>query len=90
LILSRVPTDQLEEAFKNFIGRVVGKSDESPAKEETPVLAENDSKDDKQEAEIKGTLVEGNLTEAPVDEAQQTDAMDTAAADRMRQLAGIV
>jgi len=86
-ILRNVPTDQLEEGYKTFIGRVLKETIETvdASEKETPVLAEGTKIDEK---EVETVVVSGdteNLIES--DESQSADEL--ARIERIRKLAGI-
>lgn len=77
-ILANVPTAQLDEGYKTFIGRVMKESDdnktttkESNAKE-AKVLAESGSEGNKKEEKAKGKVITGNT--APVLETLTVDS----------------
>jgi hypothetical protein len=90
-ILANVPTDQLDEGYKTFIGRVLNeKTEEStPAKEEE-VLAESDS-EEQVENISEGVVVTGDteevLEEGTADEAPAVEVNPQL--EQLRKLAGI-
>ena len=94
-ILRTVPTEQLEEGYKTFIGRVIRESEDISEKEE-PVLAESEESDDKSEkTETKtdeeivseGVVVTGDTEEQLTEEFDVQKISD--ATRELRKLAGI-
>jgi hypothetical protein len=93
-ILRTVPTEQLEEGYKTFIGRVIRESEDISEKEEA-VLAENEAKsDDKSEkTEAKtdeiseGVVVTGDNEEQLKEEAEIRQISEST--KELRRLAGI-
>ena len=94
-ILRTVPTEQLEEGYKTFIGRVIRESEDISEKEE-PVLAESEAKRDdksekteaKTEKEIsEGVVVTGDNEEQLKEEEEIRQISEST--KELRRLAGI-
>jgi len=98
-ILTNVATERLDEGYKTFIGRVIKESDEkktetkeTTVKEESKVLAETVSEDNKKEA-IKGKIKTGDTEKLlqQTDDSESTQLTESAQAERahLMKLAGI-
>ena len=87
-ILKNVPSEQLEEGYKTFIGRVMKETEESLEEKEAPVLAEGDS-EDKPEKTIKGIAVTGDTDEILEETVSENDVVDKPYLAQMRKLAGL-
>lgn len=91
-ILANVPTEQLEEGYKTFIGRVLNdKTEESAPAKEAKVLAENDSEEAVEKVIAKGHIVTGD-TDAVLEEGTEQDVVDvqvSPALAQLRKLAGL-
>jgi len=89
-ILKNVDTDQLDGAYKTFIGRVIREESEATSSEkEGTVLAEGASKKPAQKKTIvESTVMKTGDTDEVVTESemQKTPAVDMA---RLRKIAGI-
>lgn len=88
-ILKNVDTDQLDGAYKTFIGRVIRESDEATGSEkEGKVLAEGASKkpDTKKAILENAVSVTGDTEVVAESESQKTPSADMA---RLRKIAGI-
>lgn len=94
-ILANVETEQLEDAYKTFIPRVLKEAAVEPKKEEettekeTPVLAEGENKTEKTVVETK--VVTGD-DKVVIEEAKKEDDSTKLSADaraRLRRMAGI-
>lgn len=87
-ILRNVDTENLEEGYKTFIGRVIREtSNDADSEKEDPVLAEGEEVDGKKETLEEGVTVTGDGEETVIEES------DKGAEDRMarlRRIAGIV
>lgn len=89
-ILKNVDTEQLDEAYKTFIGRVIRESEATGSEKESPVLAEGASKKPVTKAvvvETKTVAVSGD-TEV-VTESEVKGGLDASALARIRRVAGI-
>jgi len=89
-ILKNVPTDQLDEGYKTFIGRVLKESEKDTSEKEDTVLAEA-KKDKKEEIVKEGDVITGNdeqLIEEQHEE-QVAGSMSDESRDRLRRLAGL-
>lgn len=62
-ILKNVDTEQLEEGYKTFIGRVLKETEEDDSEKEDTVLAESASEDEKQEKLKRGEVRNGDDVE---------------------------
>ena len=100
-ILTNVPTAQLEEGYKTFIGRVMKESSddtkkeitkESTAKETKKVLAEDGSEGNKKEA-LQGIAVKGDtdvvLEAQHIDSDDNKQQLDESNRAALRKLAGL-
>jgi len=94
-ILKNVDTEQLDEAYKTFIGRVIRESEATGSEKEKPVLAEGASKkpDTKTTTAkvIEAAVVKSGDTEV-VTESETTKTKtpeDEARVARLRKIAGI-
>jgi hypothetical protein len=96
-ILRTVPTEQLEEGYKTFIGRVIRESEDISEKEEA-VLAENeeatsDDKSEKTEAKTDEEIVSEGVVVTGDTEEQLTEEFDiqkiSESTKELRKLAGI-
>jgi hypothetical protein len=88
-ILKNVQTEQLEEGYKTFIGRVLKEeTEESQDEKETPVLAEGDDSD-KPETVIEGTVVTGDTETVLEENADEAVVVDKSHLDQLRKLAGV-
>ncbi len=88
-ILKNVDTDQLDGAYKTFIGRVIRESDEATGSEkEGKVLAEGASKKPGTKRAVfeDASFVTGDTEVVTESETQRTPAIDMA---RLRKIAGI-
>lgn len=91
-ILSKLPTDQLDEGFKNFIGRVVREKVEESKEKETAsakVLAEGSS--DASKKQTKTIVKTGDDQKKPIEESVDTTNVVrlTPELEQLRRLAGI-
>ena len=94
-ILKNVPTEQLEEGYKTFIGRVLKETAEDDTSEkEDSVLAEGESeeKDDKKTV-VEGDVVTGDdddlIEENKKDDAEQVKLSEESRT-RLQRLAGLI
>lgn len=86
-ILSKVPTDQLEEGYKTFVGRVVRENEEKSNEKETKkVLAEDTSDISKKQ---KSTVKTGDAETKINAVIESVDPEVAKLKDSMRRLAGI-
>ena len=93
-ILRNVATDQLDEGYKTFIGRVLRESAEDASEKEDKVLAEDASKEgDKEElTEDDGKVVSGDneeLLEEEANAAAEAAKLSEDARLRLQRLAGV-
>ena len=94
-ILRNVATDQLDEGYKTFIGRVLRESAEDASEKEDKVLAENASKEEGKKEELTeddGKVVSGDNEELLKEEAQATAEAARLSEDarlRLQRLAGV-
>lgn len=82
-ILKNVKTDQLEEGYKTFIGRVIRESDEKNSEKETKVLAES-----KTQKTTKPSVVK-NGDNKDLLESEQKQTNEGVDLSRLRMLAGM-
>lgn len=91
-ILKNVDTDQLDEAYKTFIGRVIRESEAPSSEKEDTVLAEAASKKPVKKAIAESAIVKTGDTEV-VTESDQSgkakNAEDEARIARLQRIAGI-
>lgn len=91
-ILKNVDTDQLDEAYKTFIGRVIRESEAPSSEKEDTVLAEAASKKPVKRAIAESAIVKTGDTEV-VTESDQSgkakNAEDEARIARLQRIAGI-
>lgn len=88
-ILKNVDTEQLDEAYKTFIGRVIRESEVTGSEKESPVLAEGASKKPVAKVvETKTVAVSGD-TEVVTESEAPKSAADTERLARIRRIAGI-
>lgn len=93
-ILKNVDTEQLDEAYKTFIGRVIRESEATSSEKESPVLAEGASKKPAAKAAEKTTkvvesaVVKTGDTEVVTESEQPTKTASPELA-RLRRIAGI-
>ena len=90
-ILKNVPTDQLDEGYKTFIGRVLKETKDDTSEKEDTVLAE-DKKESKGKKLIEGQVVTGDdesLIEEN-DKDQQDNKLSADGMARLQRLAGLV
>lgn len=85
-ILSKLPTDQLEEGYKTFVGRVVRETEETSKEKENKVLAEDASDISKKQ---KSTVKTGNADEKINAVTESLDPEIVKLKENMRRLAGI-
>lgn len=86
-ILSKLPTDQLEEGYKTFVGRVVRENEEnSKEKETTKVLAEDISDISKTQ---KSTVKTGDAEPSITAVTESVDPQLAKLKESMRRLAGL-
>jgi hypothetical protein len=86
-ILKNVDTDQLDSAYKTFIGRVIRESDEATVSEkEGKVLAEGASKKPGAKTVSETVSVSGDTEVVTEQIEQKTPSADMA---RLRKIAGI-
>lgn len=96
-ILKNVDTEQLEEGYKTFIGRVLRETEEVGSEKENTVLAESASEDAKKkklkETAKKGRVVTGDNVEKLEENAKQlnesAERLSEEARERLRRWAGI-
>lgn len=92
-ILIKLPTEQLEEGYKTFIGRVIKDSaivKETEEKEDTTVLAEASTKDEIAEVKTPKTVVKTGNGEPQLNESHQEDADALARKLHLQRLAGVI
>ena len=91
-ILKNVDTEQLDEAYKTFIGRVIRESEATGSENEDKVLAEGASKKPETKTakvyEAKTVAVSGD-TEVVTESALPKGTSDTERLARLRRIAGI-
>lgn len=93
-ILRNVPTEQLDEGYKTFIGRVLRetKEEEASEKENSKVLAEDASSEESEQlTENDGVIVNGNKEEV-LEETQKANKEKVLSEEsrlRLQRLAGI-
>lgn len=95
-ILKNVSTDQLEEGYKTFIGRVLREAEEEVSEKEDEVLAEDASnegkKEEKKVEESKGKVVKGDneeLLKEQEEAAAKAKQLSEDARIRLQRLAGL-
>jgi hypothetical protein len=92
-ILGNVSTDQLEEGYKTFIGRVLRESEEETSEKEDKVLAEDASEEDSEKLNENTKLVTGDNEEVLEEEEKANKdehLLSESTRIRMQRLAGIV
>lgn len=92
-ILKNVDTEQLEEGYKTFIGRVLKETEEDKSEKEDTVLAEDASEDEKEEKLLEnGTVKTGDDEDALAENDNQLSEtekrMSAAARKRLQRMAG--
>lgn len=86
-ILKNVDTDNLDEGYKTFIGRVLRETEENTSEKETAVLAENDTSADDNNPGNKGIVKTGD---APIVESvSEVKVQSTANGEWLKRIAGI-
>lgn len=89
-ILKSVDTDQLDSAYKTFIGRVLRESDGATSSEkESAVLAEGASKKSEKKAVIESAAVKTGDTEVVTESVETETKKPNPDLDRIRKIAGI-
>ena len=92
-ILRNVATDQLDEGYKTFIGRVLRESAEDASEKEDKVLAEDASKEEGENEELsEASVVTGDNKELLEEEAQakaEAVRLSEDARLRLQRLAGV-
>jgi len=92
-ILRNVPTDQLDEGYKTFIGRVLRETNEEETSEkEDKVLAEDTSNEESETlTEAEGVVVSGDTQEVieENEKANKEQLLSEDARARLRRLSGI-
>jgi len=88
-ILKNVPTNQLDEGYKTFIGRVLKETTDDTSEKEDTVLAEAEENDNKEISE--GVVITGDNDEIIEENAKdQTDEkMSDESMHRLQRLAGL-
>ena len=86
-ILKSVPTEQLDEGYKTFIGRVLKETAEQASEKETPVLAEGAETGEK-EVDLSAAVVITGDTKTTVTESAEPQMSEEARA-RLKRLAGL-
>jgi hypothetical protein len=93
-ILTKLPTEQLEEGYKTFIGRVIKDSAivEESEEKETPVLAEASQKDEdkKEEPVVEGVVKDGNTEDVLEESADDSAKMSAERKAYLQRLAGVI
>ncbi len=91
-ILKNVDTEQLDEAYKTFIGRVIRESEATGSEKESPVLAEGASKKPVEKKAEEKKVIEAAIPKTGdtevVTESETTKTSSTDLA-RLRKIAGI-
>lgn len=90
-ILVNVATEQLDEGYKTFIGRVLKETEEADEKEDE-VLAEGSEEDNKDDVLEEGTKVTGDsddIIEEGADDDAATTGLTPEALANLRRVAGI-
>ena len=92
-ILRNVDTEQLDEGYKTFIGRVIKETEEDESEKEDKVLAESTSEDDKKELLENGSVKTGDDFDAIAENEEQLSETEQklteSARERLRKMAGI-
>ncbi len=97
-ILANVPTTQLEEGYKTFIGRVLKESDDTKTTatkeskvKEAKVLAESGSEGNKKEGQVKGKVVTGDTDPVLETQTVDSDAVTLTESDltKLKRMAGL-
>ena len=93
-ILANVPTDQIDEGYKTFIGRVLRETanEEETSEKEDKVLAEDDSNEESEKlTENDGVVVDGNKEEIleENEKANKEQKLSNDARNRLQRLSGI-
>ena len=94
-ILKNVDTENLEEGYKTFIGRVLKETEEDESEKEDTVLAESASEEEEKELLENAELVTGDdaeqlaENEEQLSESKEEDGLSEEEKTRLRRLAGI-
>lgn len=88
-ILKNVDTEQLDEAYKTFIGRVIRESEATGSEKEKPVLAEGASKKSETQKVVETTVAVTGDTEVVTESETQKSAADLERLARIKRIAGI-
>ena len=91
-ILKNVDTEQLEEGYKTFIGRVLKETEEDGSEKEDTVLAESASEDEEKEL-LEGDVRTGDKEDVLAENEQQLSETEKKLTEaqraRLRKIAGI-
>ncbi len=88
-ILKNVDTEQLDEAYKTFIGRVIRESEATSSEKEKPVLAESASKKPETKKVVESTVAVTGDTEVVTESETPKSAAELDRLARLRRIAGI-
>lgn len=88
-ILKNVDTEQLDEAYKTFIGRVIRESEATSSEKEKPVLAEGASKKPETKKVAEAAVAVTGDTEVVTESETPKSAADLDRLARIRRIAGI-
>jgi hypothetical protein len=88
-ILKNVDTEQLDEAYKTFIGRVIRESEATSSEKESPVLAESASKKPETKKVAEAAVAVTGDTEVVTESETPKSAADAERLARIRRIAGI-
>jgi hypothetical protein len=92
-ILKNVDTEQLEEGYKTFIGRVLKETEEDKSEKEDTVLAESASEDEEKELLENGEVKTGDDAEQLAENEEQLSETEHKLSEetrkRLRRMAGL-
>lgn len=92
-ILKNVDTEQLEEGYKTFIGRVLKETEEDKSEKEDTVLAESASEDEEKELLENGAVKTGDDAEQLAENEEQLSETEHKLSEetrkRLRKMAGL-
>jgi hypothetical protein len=88
-ILKNVDTEQLDEAYKTFIGRVIRESEATGSEKESPVLAESASKKPDTKRVVESAVAVTGDTEVVTESETPKSTADADRLARIRRIAGI-
>ena len=92
-ILKNVDTEQLDEGYKTFIGRVLKETEEDESEKEDKVLAESTSEDEKEKLLEDGEVKTGDNEDVLAENEEQLSETEAKLSDeakqRLRKMAGL-